>query len=382
MPYLVGVLDLDPALLEAAQSARPEPGAADTVASVVELGRSDVLRRNFLAASSAYALNALGLPDPEGIQRRVNRASGVRVGMGEVDAVRSMSKALGDTAAELGGGHARHLVVRYLTEDVDRWLNGSYNEATGRALYAATSQLVHLAGWMAQDEGNQGMAQRYYGHAFALAAEAGDPELSATALRGLAVQAIDLGPKFGAVALRLSERCVQEAKTIDDPRAVSYYQTTLADAAALDGDRRMAGQALAASQTAIERNPGHPPGESWASHFSIGRWAHHSGMILSRLGDLDGAAGHLEQALDIHGLDRRRSRAIVLADLGKVRLRQGDLDAALSTWTEFLDCADGVRSVKIAEAAEDMSTRLDRYRSVAEVDALVQRAEHLLTPQP
>ncbi|WP_103534539.1 hypothetical protein [Streptomyces sp. SM11] len=78
----------------------------------------------------------------------------------------------------------------------------------------------------------------------------------------------DLGPKFGAVALRLSERCVQEAKTIDDPRAVSYYQATLADAAALDGARRMAGRALAASQAAIERNPGQPPGESWASHFS------------------------------------------------------------------------------------------------------------------
>ncbi|WP_406862107.1 tetratricopeptide repeat protein [Streptomyces sp. HUAS MG47] len=339
-----------------------------------------MLRRNFLAASSAYALSALGLPDPEDIQRRVDRAGGVRVGKGEVDAVRAMTKALGDTAAELGGGHARHLVVRYLTEDVDRWLNGSYTEATGRALYAATSQLVHLAGWMAQDEGNQGMAQRYYGHAYALAAEAGDPELSATALRGLAVQAIDLGPKFGAVALRLSERCVEETKTLDDPRAVSYYQTTLADAAALDGDRRMAGRALAASQTAIERNPGHPPGESWASHFSIGRWAHHSGMILARLGDLDSATEHLHQSLDIHGLDRRRSRAIVLADLGKVHLRQGDLDAALSTWTEFLDCADGIRSVKIGEAAEDMVTRLDRYRSVPEAAALLQRAEPLATP--
>ncbi|MDP9950277.1 MULTISPECIES: tetratricopeptide repeat protein [Streptomyces] len=376
LPYLIGVLDLDPVLLAAAQCAGSETAPADTVASVVELGRSDVLRRNFLAASSAYALSALGLPDPEGMQRRVNRAGAVRVGTGEVDAVRAMTKGLGDAAAELGGGHARHLVVRYLTEDVARWLNGTYNETTGRALYSATSQLVHLAGWMAQDEGNQGMAQQYYGHAHALAAEAGDPESSATALRGLAVQAIDLGPKFAAVALRLSERCVQEARTIDDPRAVSYYQTTLADAAALDGDRRTAGLALAASQTAIERDPGRPPGESWASHFSIGRWAHHSGMILARLGDLDSAVEHLEQALDIHGLDRRRSRAIVLADLGKVRLRQGDLDEALATWTEFLDCADGVRSVKIGEAAEDMSARLDRYRGVAEADALVRRAEH------
>lgn len=103
-----------------------------------------MLRRNFLAASSAYALAALGLPDPEGIQRRINQAGGLRVGDGEVAAVRAMTKALGDTAAELGGGHARHLVVRYLTEDVERWLNGTYSEKTGRALYAATSQLVHL----------------------------------------------------------------------------------------------------------------------------------------------------------------------------------------------------------------------------------------------
>ena len=59
---------------------------------------------------------------------------------------------------------------------------------------------------------------------------------------------------------------------------------------------------------------------------------------------------------------------------------QGDLDAALSTWTEFLDCSDGIRSVKISEAAEDMSTRLDRHCSVPEADALVQRAKPLLKP--
>ncbi|MCZ4096097.1 tetratricopeptide repeat protein [Streptomyces sp. H39-C1] len=377
MPYIVDVLELDDHSVAAPEYAEPGSAVADTVASVIELGRSDVLRRNFLAATSAYALGAINLPDPEGIVRRTNRAGAVRVGTGEVAAVRQMSQVLGDAAAELGGGHARHLAVRYLIEDVGPWLNGNYTEKTGRDLFAATSQLVHLAGWMAQDEGNQGMAQRYYAHAYRLAAEAGDPELSATALRGLAVQAIDLGPRFHAVALRLSERCVDAAKTLDDARAVSYYQTTLADAAALDGDRRLATKALAASQTAIEKSPDAPPGDSWASHFSIGRWAHHSGMILARLGDLDGATEHLHQSLDIHGLDRRRSRAIVLADLGQVHVRQGDLDAALSTWTAFLDCTDGIRSVKVGEAVEDMYARLDRYRDVPEAEDLRQRAEPL-----
>ncbi|MFD4868625.1 tetratricopeptide repeat protein [Streptomyces sp. NPDC058412] len=140
---------------------------------------------------------------------------------------------------------------------------------------------------------------------------------------------------------------------MDEPKAVAYYQTTLADAAALDSDQRLARTVLARSQHAIEKATA-APGESWANHFSTGRWAHHAGMILARLGDLDDAHEHLQHALDVHGLDRRRSRAIVLGDLGDVHLRQGDLDGALTVWSEFIDCADGVQSVKITDALTDM----------------------------
>ncbi|WP_174501588.1 tetratricopeptide repeat protein [Streptacidiphilus melanogenes] len=334
-------------------------------------------RRQFLAATSAYALAALALPDLDAITRRTRAAAAggpVNVGRGEVLAIRQMTTALGDTASELGGGHARHLAVRYLTQDVAPWLNGNYSEATGRDLFAATSQLVHLAGWMAGDEGNQGLAQQYYAHSFRLAAEAGDPELSATALRGMAVQAIDLGHR--AAAVRLSEECVHYAGGIEDPRAVAYYQATLANAAALDGDRRTARVALAASESAIENAP-KTPGESWAAHYSPGRWAHETGMILAQLGDLDTAQDHLHHALAIHGLDRRRTRAIVLADLGQVHLRRDDTDAALATWNDFLDTAEGIRSVKVTTAVDEMRARLHRLRDVPAAAELDQRAASL-----
>ncbi|MEW2412625.1 tetratricopeptide repeat protein [Streptomyces sp. NPDC046866] len=343
----------------------------------------DPHRRTVLAATAAFALSALNLPDAEAVTRRVSAApaGAVRVGTGDVDAIRMMTRTLGDTAAEVGGAHARQLAVHYLTTTVGPWLDGRYTEATGRALFAATSQLVHLCGWMAQDAGgddhHQGLAQRYYAHAFALAEEAGDAELSATALRGMATQAIDLGPRGRAVALRLSERCVEYADRLDEPKAVAYYQTTLADAAALDGDQRLARSALAASQTAIERASA-APGESWASHFSTGRWAHHSGMILARLGDLDGAREHLRHALEVHGLDRRRSRAIVLGDLGDVHLRQGDLDGALAVWSEFIDCSAGIQSVKITDALTDLRVRLSRYGKAPGVAELDGRAAVLL----
>ncbi|MFE3990482.1 tetratricopeptide repeat protein [Streptomyces goshikiensis] len=126
---------------------------------------------------------------------------------------------------------------------------------------------------------------------------------------------------------------------------------TVAPAAA--SARPIAHKHLTMSETAIGK-PAATGGDSWAAHHSPGRWAHESGMILSRLGDLDAAEEHLHLALDIHGLDRRRTRAVVLADLGGVRLRQGDVDGAMATWRDFVDCSDGIRSVKVQTALQDM----------------------------
>ncbi|WP_405491872.1 hypothetical protein [Streptomyces sp. NBC_00096] len=60
-------------------------------------------------------------------------------------------------------------------------------------------------------------------------AEACDPELSATALRGLAVQCVDLG--YRAEAVQLGEACVDYGRNLDSPRAVACYEATLANAA-------------------------------------------------------------------------------------------------------------------------------------------------------
>ncbi|WP_308416936.1 tetratricopeptide repeat protein [Streptomyces sp. AJS327] len=327
-------------------------------------------RRQFFTASGAVGLAALHLPDAEAVTRRANRSGPVAVGMGEVTAVRTMTTTLGDAAAELGGGHARHLAVRYLTQDVQRWLNGRYTEKTGGELFAATSELVHLIGWMARDEGNQGLSQKYNVHSFRLAAEAGENELAATALRGLADQAVDLGHLPAAV--RLAEACEQRGRKLDNAKALAYYRNTFARAAAADGDRATAARMLTFAQAAIENAPA-PPGQSWASHYSHGRWAHESGMIHATLGDLAAAEEHLHLALDIHGLDRKRTRAIVLADLGHVQLKRGNTTQALATWGDFLDCADGVRSVRIEDAYGNITARLPAIPDTAAAQQLAEQ---------
>lgn len=106
-------------------------------------------RREFILASGGYALSALGLPDMDSIIRRTKTAyaGAVRVGQGKVAAVRHMVRALGDSASELGGGHARHLAVRYLTQDVAplprRALHGGHGQGD---LFTATS-LIGNHGW-------------------------------------------------------------------------------------------------------------------------------------------------------------------------------------------------------------------------------------------
>jgi transcriptional regulator with XRE-family HTH domain len=362
LPYIEQVLGID--LSE-------EPTAvSDTVASAILLGRNDVERRQFLTATAAVGLAALDLTDAEAITRRVNRPGPVRVGMGEVAAVHSMTTALGDAASELGGGHARHLAVRYFVDNVRPWLDGAYTERVGRELFAASSQLLQLIGWMARDAGAQGLAQGYHVHSYKLAAEAGENELAATALRGLADLHVDLG--HIPVALRLAEACESRGRKLDNPKALAYYRNTFARAAAADADRTTAAKLLTASQAAIEHAPA-KPGASWASHYSAGRWAHESGMIHATLGDLPAAEEHLHLALDIHGLDRKRTRAIVLADLGQVQLKRGNTAQALATWHDFLDCADGVQSVRINDAIGNITARLQHVPDAAEAGELQER---------
>src|SRR6266568_544299 len=108
LPYLIQVLGIFK-IDETGQEPGVVAPGGDSVASVIELGRWDMERRRFLAASSAYALGALALPDLEAVTRRTRAAESgraVAVGRGEVAAIRSMTTALGDAAAEVGGGHA------------------------------------------------------------------------------------------------------------------------------------------------------------------------------------------------------------------------------------------------------------------------------------
>ncbi len=153
------------------------PTVLGAIEQVCELWRSDVGRRDFLSGSSVAA-SALVEPSRDWLisspDSQVARAAGPRVGQSDVAAVRAMTQALSDLDHQYGSGHVRPVVVHYLNSVVSGLLAGSYREAVGRELFAAVARLTELAGYMAVDTGQPGLAQRYYIQALRLAQAAGD----------------------------------------------------------------------------------------------------------------------------------------------------------------------------------------------------------------
>ncbi len=114
---------------------------------------------------------------------------------------------------------------------------GSYREATGRQLFAAVARLTELAGYMAVDTGQPGLAQRYYIQALRLAQAAGDRGYGGYVLAaGMSHLAASLGnPREIAQLARAAQEGARGHVT---PTAQAMFYAAEARGHALLGDAR------------------------------------------------------------------------------------------------------------------------------------------------
>ena len=124
-------------------------------------------------ASLRWLVSPGGRPDSE-------MASGVRIGMADIDRFRATVEMFGHLDDRFGGGHGRTALIQYLSTDAGRLLRGRYTDAVGRALFSATAEATLLAAWMSYDSmPGSALAQRYFIQALALA-QAGTPRTFGT----------------------------------------------------------------------------------------------------------------------------------------------------------------------------------------------------------
>jgi len=330
-------------------------GWTETIATSTALWRADVQRRRFLvnAVFTSAALPASALRWLTSPPAAAPSASGTRkVGRADIEAIRELTRTYREMDNRLGGGKLRTSVVSYLDDHVSRLLTaGSYREQTGRELAAACGELSQLAGWVAYDSDEHGLAQRYLTQALAYARHADDHALAAEILAAQAHQALYLARPDEAADLA---RAAQAA-------AVCHGSATLlteclvmeAHGHAARNDARACGVVLARAEQTFDR-AAREDDPAWLAYFDEAYLAARMAQCFRDLGEAGHAARYARRPLDMDGR-YVRGRAFNLSLLATAYAVQGE----------------PVQASVVGRQALDLTVRLTSARSVRYVRDLV-----------
>lgn len=298
-------------------------------------------------------------------QRQTERGPGLRVGTGDVSALRSVGELFRTLDHAYGGGHARQALVRYLEHEAEPMLRGSYGEVTGRRLFAAVADLTRLAGWTSFDIAAHGLAQRYFVQALRLAQAAGDRGYGAYVLITMSRQAVHLG--HGREAVQLARVAQQGIGSAAPPLVQALLHSVEARGHGILGEARACTAALTRAERALETaRPGDeaPP---WARLFDEAQLAHELGHCHRDLQQYRAAAQHAERSLQLRAPAYARSRLLCRVVLASARLGLGELEQACQLGAEAAQQAAEMRSVRATEYVRAFERSLEPYRDAAAV---------------
>ncbi|MEU2868522.1 Tat pathway signal protein [Streptomyces olivoreticuli] len=360
------------------ESPREVDWCTDTLTTLADLGSVDLdMERRRLLSTAAYSVAGLALPGESwwrGMAEQGAHRSAVgvhRVGRVDLEAVRDMVAVFSRMDQRRGGGHGRTAVVQYLMSDVAGQLAGTFSdEQVRRGMFSAASELAYLAGWMAFDDAEHSIAQRYFALAVKLAAEADDAPMAGHVLRAMAHQALDLGHPRSALDLTTAS---VEGKRYSEATPRERALLGVVHARSLAAGR--AGQASAAALLRAEddlasASPGDDePGRAF--FFQEASLAHETACSLRDTGDLRGAEREFRRSVRTRKAAMfTRTHAVTLGYLGAVQLRQGNFEEARDSWSRALDAMDGVRSGRTRRTASDIRAGLSPFRKRGMPEAL------------
>ncbi|MFJ3900203.1 transcriptional regulator [Streptomyces sp. NPDC090025] len=263
-----------------------------------------------------------------------------------------MTEHISDLDDKFGGRMARPMAAAFLVNTIVPGLRASASDGVRYALRSAAADHCYLTGYMAMDERADGLAQAYYTKALELAGAAGDHLTYCTTLRGMSVQAVDLG--HGSLAVRLADAAASAAPEAG-PRMRAFLAGQQAHAAARTGDRTRALLHIKEAEAAMEK------AESRAKAFGSydpSALNYHVGQVRHELGDGAGAVESLELADRLREPVYRRTRVRYNAMLAERKLAVGRLEEACSVWDRVLDDYPHVRSGRCDDRVRIMLSAL------------------------
>ncbi|MFD4572672.1 tetratricopeptide repeat protein [Streptomyces sp. NPDC058417] len=346
-----------------------------TVEGLIDLGSQDMdpSRRSVLGAGLfSVALTVPGWQDVVGRMEAFKKNPKVRIGQSEVQAVRAMTERLSDLDDDFGGRYARPMAAAFLVNTVTPYLNADTSSETQESMLSAAAFLCYLTGWMAVDEGAHGRAQQYYVKALELAGASGDHNTYCHVLRGMSVQAANLG--HGTPAARLANAAA-EAAPDSTPRMRAFMAGQQAHAYALAGEKTNALISLREAERAVNQ------AESQLGTFggfSSATLAYSTAEVRYSLGDVKGSVESLHDHFRLRdSTDMQRSKLIFSSLLAERQLEIGHVEAACSTWSTVLDEYPAIHSGRIDGQVRKIPSLLSPYRRNSLARHTVERAMSL-----
>ncbi|MEU4652789.1 hypothetical protein AB0G32_02375 [Streptomyces sp. NPDC023723] len=349
---------------------------ADTVEELMDLGRADMdpSRRGVLAAgvfSAALAVPGFSLPARAAEEPASPGKQTIRIGASQVQAVRTMTERIADILDELGAGHARPMAAAFLVNTVGPWLRAQASERVRLDMLAAASDLTYLTGWMAMYEKAHGLGQTYYVKALKLANEAQDHVTYCRTLRGMSLQASNLG--YGQKSLELADSAAQAAPAAG-PRLVAFLRGQQAHAASMVGDRRMAHGRLREAEAALSKADSR---RDAIGGYDRTAWLFQVSHVLYEERDLPGSIRALQQSIKVQPKVERQGRVHSYALLAQRQYAYGHLDASCDSWGRFLDDYEHISSARGDDHFEKMAAQFHRHANARPVRELAGRAREI-----
>ncbi|RMB87414.1 hypothetical protein CTZ28_00035 [Streptomyces shenzhenensis] len=363
----------DTGLLDAGYPESPE----DAIDVVGQLWRADLNQYEPLlqAEPSEPAWNEASLrwlvaPEPA-VPRQ--RQSGMRVGLGDVGAIKTTADMFAELDDRFGGDHAQHAAIQYLSTEVTPLLRGQYTEQVGRALFSTVAEATLLAGWMSYDACRHGLAQRYFLQALRLAQDANDRRLAGSILSAMSHQATFLGRYTQAATL--ARAALMGISPVATPTLRAQFHAMEARALARTGDIRACEAALSAATKALEnRNNDDEP--EWISYFDEAELAAEAAHCFRDVNSARQAVAHAENAMSGSHVRSDFFATMVLAD---AHLRAGDAEEACRVALDALDLGEQLKSARCVSYLAEFRQNLAAASSSADVQTFTEQVrEHRL----
>ncbi|MFD0000762.1 hypothetical protein [Nocardia sp. NPDC127526] len=330
--------------------------------------------------SAPFILAALAAPSRDWLLAMFEEVSSDRgpraIGMHQVAGIRNMFSLFQEMDVMRGGGHARTALISYMNTTVIPLIRREHEPDVQKALYDAAAEQAYLIGWMAYDDGEHGLAQRYLIQALRLSQAAENPILGAHVLAGMADQANLLGHSYEAVAL--ARAGLHGIAPENSPACYADLSILEARALAKLGEATAATKSITRAERIFELVD-HDAEPEWARFIDRAYFYGEAAQIFRDLKQPSEINRFATLSINECREQRRARRGgLSQAAVAAAHIQNNEIEAAADRARVVVRLTSTVNSSRCLEAVTDLQRQLKPYTSVQQVQEFNLEAANLL----